>query len=807
MTTIWRATPGLCATAALLSVVFAALGLTGSTAVIWRAILATAMIGILSICLQGRPYRLVLAFVLGVSGARAVVQGPAALAGPIGDAAWAASILDLVFGLVLIGGILLVVRARRGGLGRRELLDGSIASLGAAAITWIAVVVPALEHDANPTLMVVASAHLPISIILLMFTVDLYLDGMAHNSAMRYLLLAVTVNLGCSSIRALVDIEAIGSDWTAISGACHLAALLLLFAAAGHPSARMIWTPIVRRQSDHNREAIRVAPIVLCLGAPAALMALVPPTSALDTTLRIVATMVGTAALIARLVMASRTIAQAQSALRERLHTDELTELATRGYFLDRVTQDLDRTWRTEFRPTITQFNIDRFKNINDGLGHDAAGQVLFIIARRLDAFARAFGGVAGRIGGDEFAILDASVNSTSQAIERAERALQLVREPVLIGGSRIFVTASVGVAVAARNRTVTAESLAGQSMIATHRAKATGRDRVAVFDDSMQAEITRRMDVEHALHGAIARHEMRLYQQPIVDIATGHLSGFESLIRWERSPDEIVLPADFISIAEETGMIKEIGRWAIHEALSELRRWIDDGIAAPTTTISVNVSPRQIADPDFPNVVRLALDATGVPAHLFWIEVTESMMIDDPEVAQRTLREVRAMGVRIALDDFGTGYSSLSLLQQFPIQRIKIDRAFVSGIADRANDRSLVHTIIAMAQSIGLDLVAEGVETVHQLQSLRELGCDKAQGFLISRPLPSAALPSTIAALAELADLAIFQPAFDTTKPLHLPDMSLDNDHAATSDTASWRRDGVSAGWHPSEPIGRPHI
>jgi EAL domain-containing protein (putative c-di-GMP-specific phosphodiesterase class I) len=263
-------------------------------------------------------------------------------------------------------------------------------------------------------------------------------------------------------------------------------------------------------------------------------------------------------------------------------------------------------------------------------------------------------------------------------------------------------------------------------------------------------------MDVEHALHGAIGRQEMQLYHQPIVDLESGLLSGFEALIRWQRD-GSIVSPGDFIPIAEETGIINEIGAWALLEALRELRRWIDDGLVPSSATMSVNVSPRQIADPEFASIVRDALDQSGVPAHLLWLEMTESMMLDEPELAEHTLRRIRSLGVRLALDDFGTGYSSLSLLQQFPIQRIKIDRAFVQGIAERSNDRSLVRTIIAMAQSMGLDLVAEGVETVHQLQSLRDLGCDKAQGYLISRPVPGKAMHSTMVALDQLKGLPLF--------------------------------------------------
>jgi EAL domain-containing protein (putative c-di-GMP-specific phosphodiesterase class I) len=203
-----------------------------------------------------------------------------------------------------------------------------------------------------------------------------------------------------------------------------------------------------------------------------------------------------------------------------------------------------------------------------------------------------------------------------------------------------------------------------------------------------------------------------------------------------------------------------------LRDALGSLRGWIDAGVVPPSTTMSVNVSPRQVADPTFATIVRSAVAESGVPPHLLWVEITESMMLDEPELAADTLEEIRSMGVRIAMDDFGTGFSSLSVLQQFPIQRIKIDRAFVNGLGVRGNDRSLVRTIIAMARSMALDLVAEGVETVEQLHALRDLGCDKAQGFLISRPVPADAMRSTMVALDEMATLSIFEPTVAEPAP-----------------------------------------
>jgi len=527
---------------------------------------------------------------------------------------------------------------------------------------------------------------------------------------------------------------------------------------------------------------------------PVCLIALISPSSNLDRAARMIGAFACALALVIRLLIASRSIAKSERALADRLNHDELTGLSTRARFIVDVTDSLERTWRSEHLPTVIHLSLDRFKNINDSMGHDLANEALTAVSERLAQAVTAFDGVASRTAGDEFAVLDPSITSVESALHRADELAGLIRLPIVVADSMVFVTASIGVAMAPRSRTINAVELMRRADMAVHQAKQRGRDRVALFDDSMQAEIANRMDVEHALHGAIGRGEMRLYQQPIVDISTGRLSGFEALIRWERSPDVMLPPGEFISIAEETGLINEIGSWALTEALCDLRKWIDDGVTASTTTMSVNVSPRQLADPGFPKVVRDALDISGVSPHLLWIEMTESMMINEPELAKRTLTEVRAMGVRIALDDFGTGYSSLSLLQQFPIQRIKIDRAFISGIAEHSNDRSLVRTIIAMAQSMGLDLVAEGIETIQQLQSLRELGCDKAQGFLISRPVPPEAVRTTVAAIAELAQLSMFQTGGDVTRSMARP---IEPTYAPTNELAS----------HGVRPLGRPFV
>jgi EAL domain-containing protein (putative c-di-GMP-specific phosphodiesterase class I) len=268
------------------------------------------------------------------------------------------------------------------------------------------------------------------------------------------------------------------------------------------------------------------------------------------------------------------------------------------------------------------------------------------------------------------------------------------------------------------------------------YRAKDAGRNCVAVFDESMLERVTQRLAIETALYRALERRELRLVNQPIVDIDMGDVVGFEALMRWQREDGTMISPAEFIPIAEETGTIVPLGAWALLEALTHLRGWITQGICRSDATMSVNVSPRQLHDPNFVAVVNEALLRAHVPPEQLWLEVTESVMITEPTQALASLHRLNALGVRIAIDDFGTGYSSLSLLQRFPIQCIKIDRAFVNDVVTEPATQNIVRTIIAMAIAMGADVVAEGVETTEQLTQLNSLNCHRAQGYLFSRPV-----------------------------------------------------------------------
>jgi diguanylate cyclase (GGDEF)-like protein len=688
-----------------------------------------------------------------------------ARAGDMADVSSSEATIDVAAHLVLVVGVALAVRARRGGYSRRDVADGLTVLLGAMVVAWIAIANPLIERRGlSPHVAILNSVTLPLSVILVVLIAALFATGLERNRSAVLLVVALSLNLTGDVLRGLIKSEVLDIGADDFVTAVYFGALFTAAAAFSHPS---IARALEKRPTHYSVNAThRLTVLGCCLLFPIALVAAVPGDSTLDRVMRTTLVVLLIASGSLRLLNAIRLSNRAEYELFTRSQVDELTGLPNRVQLISAIGEVLDDTWRTESRPSLMQVNLDRFKNINDSLGHELANEVLCELGARLRGLARDIGAQIARPSGDEFVILDRDAGSPAHAFARAEAVHAALSEPFVVDGVSVFVTSSIGLAVVPKNRTITPEEFLRRADIATHRAKANGRNCIALFDESMQTSVTQRMDMENALYGAVERRELRLYHQPIVEIETGRISGFEALIRWRRDDGTLIPPADFVPIAEDTGLINTIGAWALLEALTELRRWISEGIVEETTTISVNVSPRQIADPHFGDIVQEALTRSGVSPHLLWLEVTESMMLSEPEIARSTLRRVRAMGVRLALDDFGTGYSSLSLLQQFPLQRIKIDRAFIQGVADRANDRSLVRTIVAMGSSMGLDVVAEGVESIHQLRVLRDIGCDKAQGYLISHPIPAEAMRSTMVALSDLGSLGFFGPATRPPEP-----------------------------------------
>jgi diguanylate cyclase (GGDEF)-like protein len=488
----------------------------------------------------------------------------------------------------------------------------------------------------------------------------------------------------------------------------------------------------------------RLLTTTVSLIAPIIVLALTDAHGTQDRVVRTLSVSVLAIAAMVRIIQSVRSNARTQERLVRNALTDSLTGLPNRVLMLEHIENAVQQSWRTNRQPTVLFIDVDRFKNINDSLGHSIGDDVLMHVASRLLTSVNQHATVA-RISGDEFVVLDPTTESPTQSVLLAEQVLDAFREPVTTPEGDMFVTASIGVAYAPKAMELSADDLLRHADTAMYRAKGAGRNCIALFDDSMLHTVSQRLDVETALYRALERNELHLVHQPIVDIDLGIVVGFEALMRWNRSDGGAVSPAEFIPIAEETGTIVPLGSWAINDALTHLRQWIETGVVTPSTTMSVNVSPRQLNDPQFVATVSNALQATGIPAEQLWLEVTESVMITEPAQALSALRRLNTLGVRIAIDDFGTGYSSLSLLQQFPIQCVKIDRAFVQNITDDIGTRNLVKTIIAMADALGADVVAEGIETEGQLLTLQSLECHRAQGYFISKPVATADVPNTV--------------------------------------------------------------
>ncbi len=473
-------------------------------------------------------------------------------------------------------------------------------------------------------------------------------------------------------------------------------------------------------------------------------------TTSADRLVQLFSVMILTGALILRGYFELRNLRKSVKNMQRMLQRDALTLLPNREFALENLSLALQNADRNDSLPTVIHLNIDRFKSINDNHGHIAGDALLIEISKRLrDSIDERC--IVARLSGDEFVVLDNHNTTAIESVVLADKILALMVKPFLLSHGDIFVSASIGVATYRKTFTTSGAELLSNAETAMYWAKEAGRNCVAVFDESMDQRVKKRLAIETALYRALERKELRLVHQPIIDIDLGDVTGFEALMRWDMQDGVTIAPSEFIPIAEETGIIMPIGAWALLEALVHLRGWINEGVCSRDATMSVNVSSRQLHDPKFVAIVNEALMRSHMPPEQLWLEVTESVMITQPEQALETLRNLSVLGVRIAIDDFGTGYSSLSFLQRFPIHRLKIDKTFVSGLATDLNARTLVKTIIAMAVALDLEVVAEGVETVQQLHALADLNCGQAQGFLISHPVPPQEIPAALAELNKL--------------------------------------------------------
>lgn len=427
-------------------------------------------------------------------------------------------------------------------------------------------------------------------------------------------------------------------------------------------------------------------------------------------------------------------IQRSTEALKHQANTDALTGLANRNLLADRLEQALIYAHRAKRVVGVVLLDLDRFKTVNDSLGHNQGDVLLQTVAQRLLACVRE-GDTVARLGGDEFVLVLSDMANVSDLLTVAQQILNALAQPVALLGQVVGVGASLGISVYPRDSD-TVDTLIRQADTAMYRAKEQGGSAMAFFQPEMDDTLVERLRTEAGLRRALAQGELRVDFQPIVDLASGRVAAAEALVRWQDPDRGLVMPCQFIPIAEETGLIIPLGNWVLLHACQQAMVWRAQGLG--DIPVAVNLSARQFNAPTLVEDISAALSSAQCPPELLQLEITESMVIADAEQALQTLHSIHSMGVQLSIDDFGTGYSSLSYLKRFPVSKLKIDRSFVNDILQDANDKAIVDTILRLAHAMGLQTVAEGVETREQLHYLKAMGCDECQGYYLARPVSS---------------------------------------------------------------------
>jgi len=439
----------------------------------------------------------------------------------------------------------------------------------------------------------------------------------------------------------------------------------------------------------------------------------------------------------------SRVLEETKEHFRHAAFHDSLTGLPNRAMFTELLKAEIESSSRrNEYMFAVLFLDLDRFKNINDSLGHTHGDLLLVAFAERLERTLRPVDTLA-RFGGDEFAILLSGMSDATDAVRVAQRIQDELSQPFVLDKNSAFATASIGIALSSSGYD-RADDILRDADIAMYRAKENGKARYEVFDHGMHARAVSRLQLESDLRQAIEQKEFCVYYQPIVSLQTGRLAGFEALVRWNHPRRGLVSPADFIPVAEETGLIVPIGEWVLNEACARVRQWQIDSPSHRSLSLSVNLSARQVAQPDLLNRIKEALDNSKLNPHCLKLEITESVVMENAEAAAQMFKQLRSLGVQLSIDDFGTGYSSLSYLHRFPLNYLKIDRSFVTRLT--TDDNAIVRTISTLARNLGMEVIAEGIETEEQFQQLKMLGCEYGQGYLFSRPVANEAVAHLLA-------------------------------------------------------------
>ena len=668
----------------------------------------------------------------------------------LGDLSKTRSVLpDLVTipGYLLLGvGLLGMARIQRGG--RRDidgLLDGSIAALAALTLAWIYLVNPALFHsDAPLSVRVVLSCYPPLSVFLVAIAARIAFGsghGIRRAPAYSLLLAAMSAMLVGDVMYMLVEtgIASIPQNLLDVPYAMTYVAVIALVL---HPSMRELTEAAPEEPAVPGRG--RLAFIAVALGVPGLITVTRVEARPGDRIMLAVIVVLLTAAATWRMLRAIRAYATSQERLAHQATHDILTGLPNRTFVQHQVDGTLAGRTTDDGLIALLLLDIDRFKLVNDSQGHGLGDDLLRAVAQRLTNTTRP-GDLVARVGGDEFVVVVHGLRSVADALEVGERTRLAFGVPFLVRDDEIASSVSIGIAVSdPADPMRDAEALLRDADTAMYQAKEAGRDAVTVFDESMRDRATQRLALEHDLRQALERGELHVHYQPVVKLPGGEIEGFEALLRWAHPTRGHIPPVAFIPVAEDTGLIVPIGAWVIREACRQLARWRKTLPNGRQLTMAVNLSARQLRDPDLVACVRDALAEEGLSPGALCLELTESLLMNNASAAVELLETLRALDVKLSIDDFGTGYSSLSYLRRFRVDNVKIDRSFVDGLDDDdSSDETLVAAILAMAKALQVATVAEGVETVTQAERLHALGCQTAQGYLFSRPVAADQIPS----------------------------------------------------------------
>src|SRR4051812_15910528 len=616
-----------------------------------------------------------------------------------------------------------IVHARQRGRDSEidTLLDAAVSALAAMALGWLFLLNPSQLSHSPLSVRLILATYPTLSVLLVALAASIaFSRGSRRVVANNLLMLSMISVLVGDVVYMLVETHVVDIPKNLVD-LPYAIGLLLLTATVLHPSMRDITAPVPAQEATPTIGRLVVVAVALAIPGIITVMRVDAPTG--DRIAMTVIVLSLTAAAITRLFRAVRAHARSEARLVHQATHDLLTGLPNRAYVHEYVGQALAHASAHE-RVALMFLDVDRFKLVNDSYGHTQGDAFLVSVAQRLRTSIRPSDLVA-RIGGDEFVVVASSIDSDAEALELGQRTRRLFTAPFEVRGAELTCTVSVGVAVSdGSDAHADAESMIRDADIAMYHAKESGRDAVAAFDESMRDRVSKRLDLERDLHHALDRDELALHYQPVIDMRSGRVTGFEALLRWNHPAWGLVQPLTFIPVAEETGLIVDIGAWALTEACRQMQQWRSELPRGEDMTIAVNVSARQLRNQSIVGRVQRALFESGLPREALTLELTESTLMEDPTGAPEVLGRLKALGVGLAIDDFGTGYSSLAYLRRFPVDVVKIDRAFIVDLEADSADSSLIAAIVAMSEALGVTTIAEGVESETQVGHLLSLDC-----------------------------------------------------------------------------------